>query len=165
MEKSIAIITVMISGLFTLTSGVLLWRMKVKRDEFSRKIAIEEKNRAEKKQLYLDIQTSFENTMGQVLAGVEVSNLEFAYEINARVRLFAPDQISRLYMGSCELLEQWSALHRLSQPRQIDLAGKKVTLIQAPDPTAKYKEPAKDAFDKLQKKLTELIEVMKDDIG
>lgn len=165
MKELFAIISPIISGAFMLVSGVLYWRMKRNLVEFNREAAIKEKNLAEKKQLYLDIQTSFEKTLYQVLARRKVATIDPPYEVNAKVRLFAPNQIFELYMECCELLKQWSALYEKAMPEQLDLGDTKVTIYQAPDPTAKYKEPAKKAHEKLQDKLAELIKEMKHDVN
>jgi hypothetical protein len=60
-----------------------------------------------------------------------------------------------------DLLESWSILYFKATPRQMKMGDHTVTIFQAPDPTAQYKEPANAEYNKLQEKLNNFVDSMR----
>lgn len=165
MKELIPVVSALVSGLFTFISGVFLWKMKKNFDESNRKATIIEKKMEEKKQLYLDVHKIMDRTIHEITTRQRVSTLDEFHSVSAKVSLIAPGHISILYIECCQLLDNWSVLYERSLPKQIEVGNYKTTLIQAPDPTVKFKKPANDAFEELQRNLMKLIDKMREDLN
>jgi hypothetical protein len=63
-------------------------------------------------------------------------------EANAKIQLLAPEKIAAQYFDVVSLLEEWSQLHHKATPRQLRVGEQTVSILQSPDPTKQYKEPA-----------------------
>ena len=74
-------------------------------------------------------------------------------------------KIATQYSDVCSLLEEWSQLHYKATPRQMKVGEETFTIVQAPDPTAKFKEPANVAHERLQDALRKLIGLMRGELG
>jgi hypothetical protein len=51
-----------------------------------------------------------------------------------------------------------------ASPRRMKVGEETVVILQAPDPTAKYKQPEREAHEKLQDAVQVLIEAMREDL-
>jgi pyruvate dehydrogenase complex dehydrogenase (E1) component len=102
-----------------------------------------------------------EQAIRHVRAGEEYPLHENRSEVNAKVQLLASETVGEKYAEAVHLLERWSELHVLASPRKMKAGETSYELIQAPDPTAKYKQPAAEAHDGLQKCIGSLVQAMR----
>jgi len=150
-----------IAGLFAIVSPFITWKLKNASDERARLVALDKERRDDIKRLYADAFALFEQAMSQVMHAEEFTLAREFTEANAKIHLLAPPKIAAQYDDACLLLEEWSQLHAKAQPRQLKVGEKTVTFVQSPDPTAKYKEPAKAAYDQLQTEVQKLTALMR----
>lgn len=161
MNEYVAIIT----GSFTLLAAFLGWKLKSASDEAARKVAIEKERRDEIKLLYENTFIIFEQAIRQVQQREQFTlGREFS-QTNAKMHLVAPTPIADQYLVAVSLLDDWSELHEKASPRQIERDGQIATLIQSPDPTAPFKEPAKKAHESLLVELQKLTQLMRENLA
>lgn len=161
MNEYVAVIT----GSFTLLAAFLGWKLKTASDEAARKIAIEKERRDEIKLLYENTFVLFEQAIRQVQQKEQFTlGREFS-QTNAKMHLVAPTPIADQYLVAATLLEDWSQLHAKASPRQIEIGDQTAILIQAPDPTAPFKEPAKKAHESLLVELQKLTQLMRKNLA
>lgn len=161
MKEMIPVIAAFVAGIFAVVSAVIAWRLKNTSDERTRLAALDKEKREEIKRLYTDIFVLFEQALKQIWTKEAFTlGREFS-ETNARVRLLAPQKIADQYEIVGSLLREWSRLHYKATPQQWREGEKIVTIIQSPDPTEEYREPARIAHEKLQEELRKLIELMR----
>ena len=153
-----------IAGIFAIVSPFITWRLKNASDQRARLMAADKERRDEIKRLYTDIFVLFEQTIKQVFQGENCSWGREASEATAKIHLLAPAKTAARYFDVCSLLEEWTQLHRKASPRQMKVGEKTVTIVQSPDPTEKYKEPANVAYEKLEDELRKLIDVMRGEL-
>ncbi len=157
MQEFATVIGSVVTGLFTLLGALLVWRLK-RSDESSVR---EEALRIQKRLELVDLYVQAFVTLEQAIKSVEFSDqFDLTTErslVNARIRLLATAATNLAYDDAAEKLQEWSRLHALATPRP--------GLVQAPDPTAKYKEPAKAAHAALHAALDQLRKCMQSDIG
>jgi hypothetical protein len=82
--------------------------------------------------------------------------VERSQQAGAKVHLPAPQEIVDRHALAADRLEQWSALPVKAMPRRMQVGDKTVEILQAPDPAAAYKEPAKQAFNSMQEQVQKL---------
>ena len=161
MKDYIPAIAAIIAGIFAIVCAIIAWKLKKSSDERARTTALDKEKRDEIKQLYTDTFTLFENAIRQVLNNEEFTLAQAFSENNARIHLLSPERVVTQYSEVASLLESWSRLHFKATPRQMRVGDQTVTILQAPDPTAQYKEPANAEYQKLQDELQKLIELMR----
>ena len=142
-----------IAGLFALLSAYLAWRL----GEQSQAASIMREKRKEKEHLYESIYEAFERTTIEILGGKDRESVPKIISLNSKVALHAKADIADKYFQCCTLLEEWSELY--------DKANPKTKFVQSPDPAEKWKQPAKEAYEKLQPALKELADLMKQDLA
>jgi hypothetical protein len=131
-------------------------------DRKAQEAAVKEKERREEiKELYINTFTLFESAIRQVLHKEDFNLAQAFSENNAKIHLLAPEHIAEQYSEVASLLESWSILYFKATPRQMKVGDQIVTIIQAPDPTAQYKEPANAEYKKFQEELQKLIDLMR----
>lgn len=165
MKEYVAIVAAVISGIIAIVSAVIAWRLKNSSDDRARKISLERERRNEIKGLYENTFVLFEQAIRQVQHREQFSLARELSQTNAKMRLLAPQKITDQYLNVACLLEDWSHLHAKASPRQLDLNGQTVTVFQAPDPTAEFKEPAKAAYESLIAELQNLIKAMREELA
>ncbi|MGD0519914.1 MAG: hypothetical protein ABSA48_01545 [Terracidiphilus sp.] len=165
MKEFVPAIAAIIAGIFAIVSPFITWKLKNASDERALQTALGKERRNEIKRLYTDIYVSFEQAMKQVLNKEKFTLAQEISEINAKVRLLAPEKIVEQYYVVASSLEKWSQLHNRATPRQLKVGEETVDIIQYPDPAREYKEPAKAAYDKLQGELNNLIALMRVELG
>lgn len=161
MKEFVPAIAAIIAGVFAIVSPFITWKLKNASDERALQKSLGKERRDEIKRLYSDIYVSFEQAIRRVLNREKFTLAQETSEINAKVRLLAPEKIVRQYFVVASLLENWSKLQARAMPQQYRVGDVTVETIQAPDPTRKYKEPAKVAYDELQEALNNLIDFMR----
>ncbi|AVD81771.1 hypothetical protein C4Q28_06160 [Pseudomonas sp. SWI6] len=164
MKEYVPAIAAIIAGFFAVGSAFIAWKLKnstdAARDENDRK----NMRREERKALYTETFQLFEGAMREILSGDEFTLAEAFSKNNAKIHLLAPEDISNKYSEVACILESWSRLHAKASPRRMKVGEQTMTIIQAPDPTAQYKEPAKAEYEKLQSALQELVALMRSEL-
>ncbi len=164
-KEFVPAVAAIIAGIFAIVSPFITWKLKNASDERARLAALDKDQRDELKHLLTDIHVLFEQAISQVLRKEEFAlGREFS-EANAKIHLLAPEAIVAQYSKVAILLEEWSRLHYKATPRQWKVGEQTITVLQAPDPTEKYKEPEREAHQRLQRELDALIELMRIELG
>ena len=165
MKDYVSVIAAVISAIFALVCAVTAWKLKNFSDDRSRNIVWEKERRDEIKRLYENTHTLFEQAIRQALTLQTFSLAKEFSETNAKIHLLAPTNIVEQYSKVSHLLEHWSHLHIKASPHQAEIGGQIVTILQAPDPTTQYKEPANAAHEKMQSELQTLIKMLRDELS
>ena len=161
MTEYVAALAAVVSGLFAVVAGAVTWRLKTSTDEKDRSLAKAKAHRDELKDLYTSAFVAMEQTIKQVLNGEDFSIDKELSLTNAKVRLLASTGVEKQYCEVAALIDEWSALYVKASPRKMTIGDQTVTIIQAPDPTAKFKQPASDAYEELQSALERLVGLMR----
>lgn len=161
MKALVPAVAAIIAGIFALVSPFITWKLKSAADERARLAMVAKERRDDLKQLFTDIYVLFEQAINQVLHKQEFALAREFSEANAKIQLLASGAIAAQYSKVADLLEEWSRLHYKATPRQYTVGEHTIGVVQAPDPTKQYKEPAKEAYQKLQAELARLVELMR----
>jgi hypothetical protein len=161
MNEYVAVIT----GVFALLAAFFGWKLKTSSDKAARNLAIEKERRDEIKLLYENTFVLFEQAILHVKQREKFTLGHEFSQTNAKMHLVAPTAIADQYLVAASLLEEWSKLHAKASPRQIEIGGQTATVIQAPDPTVPFKEPAKKAYETLLVELQKLTQLMRVDLA
>ncbi|TCT06367.1 hypothetical protein [Paralcaligenes ureilyticus] len=162
MKDYVAVVAAIIAGIFAVVSAFIAWRLKNSSDDRARKVSLEKERRDEIKGLYENTFVLFEQAIRQVQHREQFTLAREFSQTNAKIHLLAPQEITDRYLKVACLLEDWSQLHAKASPRQLDLNGQTVTLIQSPDSTAAFKEPARAAYESLITELRSLTKAMRE---
>ncbi len=165
MKEHVPAIVAVIAGIFAILSAFLTWRLKTSTDEKVRQLTEKKQKRSEITQLFTETFSLFEQAIRQALKREQFTLQEAFSENNAKIHLLAPENVVTKYSEVSALLESWSRLHAKASPHQIKMGDQTVTILQAPDPTEKYKEPAKQEYDKLQQELHALVSMMRAEVN
>ena len=159
MKEYGVVIAAVVTGVF----GIILWWRKKKADETNLIRSQEKQKYEEKKKLYVRVYRLFEDAIRLTRERNEsrFAVTEDFHKANAEIHLLASDNVSTSYEKACLNLEKWSELYAKASPKTMKLRDQTITMLQSPDPTAKYQEPAKQAFSELQESLDALIALMK----
>lgn len=154
-----------VTGLFTLLGGLLVWRLKRQDEDKDRKATQTFERRKELIELYVQTFSSLEQAMKCV---TEREPYELTPErtlLNAKMLLLGSEDTNRAYDEVVEKFRTWSALHAAASPRRMKVGEQTMEIMQAPDPTEKYKVPAQDAHKALHEALQLLRQRMQFDIS
>jgi len=122
--------------------------------EFSKK----DKAYEELKILYIKIHEMIEETIKKV-ENSDVNNLSSQFsKITAEVQMTCPNNIIEKYLIVARLCQDWTSLYMQAYPNNNMIYSKNI------DPTLKYKEPEKKAYDKFYKEYQNLIQEMRSDL-
>jgi hypothetical protein len=163
-KEYIPVIAAVIAGIFAIVSAYIAWQLKSSSDKQRELLTRAKEKYEEEKTLYTDTFQLFENAIREVLGREKFTLAEKFSENNARIHLLAPKSVEDQYSETASLLESWSALHAKASPQQTRMGDQTVTVLQAPDPTAQYKEPAKKEYEELQDALHKLVELMRNEL-
>ena len=146
MQEFAAVLGNSVSGLFALLGVFAAWRLRRKDDEYDRRAALSRERRRELIDLYAQAFTSFEQA-------IKCMHNREPYEVtperslvNAKVHLLSSEKVVLAYDDAAEKFENWANLHILASPSVSTVGDTTYTMIQAPDPTQKYKAPAHEAY-------------------
>jgi hypothetical protein len=165
MKDYVPAIAAVIAGILALGSAIIAWRLKVSSDETLRRLALEKERRDETKDLYATAFELFERAIRQILDQDQFDLAGEFSKTNSRIHLLAAEPIVSQYSRVCSLLTEWSFLQHKASPKRIRAGDSTFTLIQSPDPAAKYREPAQEAYDELQRELTKLVQAMREELA
>lgn len=164
MKGYVAVIAAAISGLSAVICAFAAWRLKEVSDDKREAANLLKERHTEAKSLYETTFLLFEQAIRETLNREQFTLAREFSQNNARIQLLAPKHIVEKYSESTKLLQTWSSLHDMASPQQMKIANETVTIVQAPDPAAPYKEPAKIEHDKLQTALQELVSLMRSEL-
>ena len=160
MQEFAAVLGSAVTGLFTLLGGLVAWRLKRKDEDGDKKIARSLERRRELVELYAQVFSSLEQAMK---CAIEQETFELTPErtlVNAKVRLLGSESVNLAYDDVADKLKTWSALHVAASPRKAMFGERTVVVLQAPDPTEKFKISAREAHKVLHESLQILRERM-----
>jgi len=161
MNEYVPIIVSVIAGLFALWSAVFTWRLKQSSDKKMRDIGKEEAAYNELKSLYIKIHQTFEDLIKETRSyGKSDLNAKFS-ALTAEVRMLASPEAITKYQQVSDLYQEWAPLYFRAYPAPQN----GFMIIQAPDPTLKYKEPEKVAYDQFYEKYQDFIEHLRSEIA
>ncbi len=164
MKEYIPAIAAVIAGIFAITSPFITWKLKSSSDRERERVAHSKERYEEEKLLYTNTFQLLEEAIRQVLERDKYTLAKAFSENNAKIHLIAPESVIDQYSETTSLLESWSALHAMASPRKTKVGDKTVTILQAPDPTAQYKEPTEKEYKKLQEAMHKLVNQMRSEI-
>jgi len=161
MKEYVPIIVSVIAGLFALWSAVFTWRLKQFSEKRMREQSKEETVHDELKSLYIKIHETFEDLIKETRNyGKSDLNSRFS-TLTAEVGILAPAEVISRYQQVADLYEEWAPLYLKAYP-----APKNgFLLIQSPDPTLKYKEPEKEAYDRFYEEYKNLVNCLRSEIA
>lgn len=165
MTKYVSIIAAAIAGIFATVTAVIAWKLKSKTDARERSIAIAKQRRDEVKRLYTDVFVVVEQTINRVRQFEEFNLDKELSDVNGRVCLLAHERVAKQYVQVASLLTEWSILFANASPKRTKVGDQTMVFLQAPDPTAKYKEPEREASQKLQGAVDLLIKEMRAELA
>ncbi|MFP3619170.1 hypothetical protein [Burkholderia sp. SIMBA_051] len=158
------VIAAVIAGIFALSSAYLAWKLKSSGDTNERSLIESRERRQEIKDLYSSVIVALEQSIKKVQNAEEFSLDRELSEINAKLYLIGSEAVIRLYQDVAEHIRKWSSLHCLATPRRIKIGGDTISILQAPNPTAKFQQPAADAYEEFQCALTRMIKQMRSEL-
>lgn len=165
MQEFAAVLGNAVTGLFTLLGGFLAWRLKRKDEDKDRKTTRAFERRRELVELYAQTFSSLEQA---IKCAREQEPYELTAErtlLNAKIRLLGSEDTNLAYDEVAEKLQTWSALHFAASPRRMKVGEQAMVMLQAPDPTEKYKVPAQEAHKALHEALQLLRRRMQSDLS
>ena len=165
MQEFAAVLGSAVTGLFTLLGGLVVWRLKRKDEDKDRRATRALEKRKELVELYVQTFSSLEQAMK---CAMEQDPYELTPErtlLNARIRLLGSEETNLAYDEVADKLQTWSALHVASSPRRMKVGEQTVVMLQAPDPTEKFKVPAHEARKTLHEALQLLRQRMQADLN
>ncbi|MGI2114405.1 hypothetical protein ACRN9G_12530 [Shewanella frigidimarina] len=161
MNDYVPIIVSVIAGLFALWSAVFTWRLKQSSDKNMRDLGKEEAAYNELKSLYIKIHETFEDLIKKTRThGNSDLNSRFS-SLTAEVRMLASPEAITKYFQVADLYQEWASLYLKAYPEPKN----GIMMIQSPDPTLKYKEPEKDAYDRFYKEYQNFIDHLRTEIA
>tara|TARA_R100000687_G_C6449567_1_gene164519 strand:- start:1942 stop:2436 length:495 start_codon:yes stop_codon:yes gene_type:complete len=160
MKDYVPIIVSVIAGLFALWSAVFTWRLKQASEKKIRELSREESIYAELKSLYIKIHETYEDLIKETRGyGKSSLNSRFS-KLTAEVQMLASPEVIERYKRVSELYQEWAPLYLKAYPPPKN----GVLLIQSPDPTLKYKEPEKEAYDSFYDEYNNLVKSLRSEI-
>ncbi|WP_186222582.1 hypothetical protein [Burkholderia gladioli] len=164
MKDYVTVIAAVVAGIFALISAYLAWRLKSSADASERSLAESRERRQEMKDLYASVIATLEQSIKTVQSAGEFSLDKELSEINGKLHLIGSEASIRQYHDVAERIRKWSSLHIQASPRRMSIGGDTILLIQSPDPTEKFKQPALDAYRELQGALECMIKQMRAEV-
>lgn len=131
---------------------------EVKRNNSNNKLSQKEKSEA----LYIKIHEMIEELI-KATKNYEKTDLNSKFsKLTAEVRMIATQKIVNRYNNVADLYDEWSSLYFEAYPEPKN--GISILYSSNADPTKKYKEPEKEAFEIFYNEYEELIKEMRFEI-
>jgi len=163
-KQYIPAIAAVIAGIFAIVSAYIAWKLKTSSDNERDQVTRAKEKYEEEKSLYTNTFQLFGKAIRQVIEREQFTLAQEFSENNAKIHLLAPQAVIDQYSETASLLESWSVLYAKASPRKMKMGDQTITVLQAPDPTAQYKKPEKNEYEKLQSSLRQLVELMRSEI-
>ncbi|MGF1723621.1 hypothetical protein [Photobacterium nomapromontoriensis] len=162
MKEYVAIIAAVVAGLFTIISAFIVWKLAHKTSESAREQAKEDAKFNEKKALYVKTHELYESAI-KCTKNYNNNHLsELFSKLTAEINLIASDDVAKQYFYVADLFQDWIPLYLKAFPAPIKIGEYSCNIIiQSPDPTLKYKQPEKEAYEKFYSSYEELIKLMR----
>ena len=165
MQEFAAVLGNVVTGLFTILGGLVVWRLKRKDEDSDKKAARKIDRRRELTDLYAQAFSSLEQAMRCAL---EQEAYELTWDrtlINAKLRLLGSEEVNLAYDDVADKLKEWSALQVAASTRRVKVGDQTMVMLQSPDPTEKYKVPAQEAYKALHEALETFRQRMQADLN
>jgi hypothetical protein len=153
MQEFVAVFSNAVTGLFALLAAFFAWRLKGKGEDKDRRAVLAIERHKELTELYAQVFMTIEQAMKNAIAQEPFELTEERSRVNAKVRLLGSEAVNLAYDDVSQKLQEWSALHVAASPRRTTIGDHTFTVLQAPDPTEKYKGPAEEAHKALHEAL------------
>lgn len=161
MTEYTTIAVAVITGAAALIGIWVTYRFQKKASDRDRDIAWKKERRDELTNLYAKALSLIDEVTSRQYYGEAFDRASEVSETTAKLRLLAPADVVELYSTTMENLEAWRELHVKTLPEKWDTPMGRMTILKAPDPTAQYKQPAKDAYHAFRASLSALTASMK----
>jgi hypothetical protein len=161
MKDYVLVISAVVAGVFAIASALIAWTLKNSSYNQRDQLSHAKEKYEEAKSLYTTTFKLFEESIRQVLNRQQFILSQAFSENNAKIHLLAPQNVIEQYSEAASLLKSWSILYAKASPKQIKIGDQTATIIQAPDPAVKYKEPAELEYKKMQDSLQKLVDIMR----
>lgn len=165
MKEYIPIIVSVLAGLFALFSAVTAWRLKHNSDEKVREALAKDSAYKELKDLYVTVHETFEELIKETKShGSSDLSSRFS-KLTAELQMIASDKVMENYLQVADSYSDWASLFHKAYPAPKKIGDSSYIMLQSPDPTLKYKEPEKVAYDKFYDGYQELIKTMRSEVA
>lgn len=164
MKNYATVIAAVVAGIFALVSAYLAWKLKSTTEANERTLVESRERKQEIKDLYASVIAALEQAIKKVQNTDDFSLDEELSEINAKLYLIGSEAAAQQYQDVAERIRKWSSLHSLATPRRMTIGGDTISILQAPDPTTKFKKSATDAYAELQCALESMIKQMRSEV-
>jgi hypothetical protein len=164
MRDYVVVIAAIIAGVSAIISAIIAWRLNSYTTEKLRGLSLKKEKYDEFKDLYTSTFSLFENTIRQILDFDEYTFAQDFSKMNANIHLLASENITKQYNLTILALESWSSLYVKASPKRMKIGDTKCIILQAPDPTQKFIEPAKKEYEHLQEEMEKLFDLMRADL-
>ncbi len=145
-----------VTGLFTLLAGALVWLGARIKEDGERAANQAKEKRSELLDIYAEAICSIEQAVKCIKQRKPFDLAPDSSLSNAKITLLGSKATCRAYGDVNDSLEAWSRLYVLAAPV--------TNLVQAPDPSRKYREDASKAFEEMRSKIDRLLDLMKQDL-
>jgi hypothetical protein len=159
------VIISVLAGLFALFSVITTWRLKHSSDEKVREALAKESAYKELKILYVTVHEMFEELIKETKS-YESNDLSRRFsKLTAELQMIASDKVIESYLKIADNYSEWGDLYRKAYPAPEKIGDSSYIMLRSPDPTLKYKEPEKVAYDKFYNGYQELIKTMRSEVA
>ncbi|EHV5548609.1 TPA: hypothetical protein ACMD0U_003515 [Vibrio parahaemolyticus] len=161
MKEYVAVIAAVVAGVFTIVSAITMWKLTHRTSEIAREQATADAKFNEKKALYVRTHELYESAI-KCTKNYESNNLSEAFsKLTAEINLIASSDVAKQYFYVADLFQDWMPLYFKAFPAPQKIGDQTYITIQSPDPTLKYKQPEKEAYEKFYSSYEELIKLMR----
>lgn len=165
MKEYLPVIVSVLAGLFALFSAITTWRLKHSSDEKVRNALAKDSAYKELKNLYVTVHEMFEELIKETKS-YESSDLSSRFsKLTAELHMIASDKVIESYLEIADNYTEWVDLFHKAYPAPKKIGDSSYIMLQSPDPTLKYKEPEKVAYDKFNDGYQELIKTMRAEVA
>lgn len=161
MKDYVAVIAAIIAGLFTIISSFIMWQLKRKTDERLQEKSLNEAIFNEKKTLYVRTHELYERAIKSTRNYQNSHLLDLFSKLTAEINLIASDDVIQQYFYVANLFQEWIPLYLKAYPAPKKMGDSSYIILQSPDPTLKFKQLEKEAYDKFYSGYQELIKLMR----
>lgn len=165
MKEYVAVIAALVAGFFTVISALIMWRLKHKTNEMMREHAAQDAKLNEKKALYVRTHELYESAIKYTKSYENKHLSELFSKLTAEINIIASNEVITQYLYVADLFQKWIPLYFKAFPAPQKMGNHSYIMLQSPDPTLKYKQPEKEAYDKFYKSYQELIKLMRSELA
>ncbi|MGS0725122.1 hypothetical protein ACVBKF_02960 [Shewanella sp. 0m-11] len=165
MKEYLPVIVSVLAGLFALFSAITTWRLKHNSDENVRTALAKDSAYKELKDLYVKVHEMFEELIKETKT-YKSSDLSSRFsKLTAELHMLASSEVVEVYLEIADDYSDWAYLYNKAYPAPEKIGDSSYIKVQYPDPTLKYQEPEKLAYDKFYKGYQGLIKTMRSEVA